>query len=84
MCWDSCKRVSHVLGFVQRVSHKLEVFTSKGKNISFQLFDFLQLRNFFFIVCLPHIMAFVYIFTIYINFECVCVYITIGSFALLI
>ena len=26
------------------------------------------------LVCLPHIMAFVYIFAIYISFECVCIY----------
>ena len=36
------------------------------------------------LVCLPHIMVFVYIFVVYISFESVCVYITIGSFALLI
>ena len=26
------------------------------------------------LVCLPHIMVFVYIFVVYINFECVCIY----------
>ena len=31
MCWNSCKGVSYVLGSVQRVSHKLEVCTSKEK-----------------------------------------------------
>ena len=36
------------------------------------------------LVCLPHIMVFVYIFVVYISFEGVCVYIIIKSFALLI
>ena len=31
------------------------------------------------LVCLPHIMIFVYIFAVYISFECVCVYITVRT-----
>ena len=33
MCWDSCKGVSHVLGSMQRISHKLEVCASKERRL---------------------------------------------------
>ena len=32
-CQDLCKRVSHVLGFVQSISHKLEVCASKERRL---------------------------------------------------